>query len=276
MSLTSTAKLHNDVEMPRLGLGVYKMEDGKEVVEAVKSAIELGYRHIDTASFYGNEEGVGKAIKESDIPREDLFITTKVWNDEQGYENTLEAFDRSLNKLGLDYIDLYLIHWPVPGKFTDTWKALEKLYKDGKVKAIGVSNFLPHHLEELMKDAEITPMVNQIELHPELHQQQTREFCAANGIQVEAWSPLAKGKYFDAPVLKELAEKYEKTPAQIILRWDFQNDIVAIPKSTNKDRQQQNADIFDFELTEEEIKRIDELNLDEKGRTGPHPDEFDY
>lgn len=252
------------------------MEDGKEVVEAVKSAIELGYRHIDTASFYGNEEGVGKAIKESDIPREDLFITTKVWNDEQGYENTLEAFDRSLNKLGLDYIDLYLIHWPVPGKFTDTWKALEKLYKDGKVKAIGVSNFLPHHLEELMKDAEITPMVNQIELHPELHQQQTREFCAANGIQVEAWSPLAKGKYFDAPVLKELAEKYEKTPAQIILRWDFQNDIVAIPKSTNKDRQQQNADIFDFELTEEEIKRIDELNLDEKGRTGPHPDEFDY
>ncbi|MFG6116368.1 aldo/keto reductase [Halobacillus sp. MO56] len=276
MSLTSTVKMRNHVEMPWLGLGVYKMEDGQEVVDSVKSALELGYRHIDTASFYKNEEGVGQAIKESDVPREEIFVTTKVWNDEQGYEETLEAFDRSLNKLGLEYLDLYLIHWPVPGKFTDTWKALEKLYKDGKVKAIGVSNFLPHHLEDVMKDAEETPIVNQIELHPELHQQQTREFCEANDIQVVAWSPLARGKYLDAPVLKELAEKYDKTPAQIILRWDYQSGIVTIPKSVKKERQQENADIFDFELTDEEIKRIDELDLGEEGRNGPHPDEFDY
>ncbi|SEB20804.1 Aldo/keto reductase [Thalassobacillus cyri] len=276
MSLTSTVKLRNDVEMPWLGLGVYKMEDGQEVVDSVKSALELGYRHIDTASFYKNEEGVGQAIKESDVGREDIFVTTKVWNDEQGYEETLEAFDRSLNKLGLEYLDLYLIHWPVPGKFTDTWKALEKLYKDGKVKAIGVSNFLPHHLQDVMKDAEETPMVNQIELHPELHQQQTREFCKANDIQLVAWSPLARGKYLDAPVLKELAEKYDKTPAQVILRWDYQSGIVTIPKSVKKERQQENADIFDFELTDEEIKRIDELDLGEEGRNGPHPDEFDY
>ncbi|WP_028781868.1 aldo/keto reductase [Thalassobacillus devorans] len=276
MSLTSTVKLRNDVEMPWLGLGVYKMEDGQEVVDSVKSALELGYRHIDTASFYKNEEGVGQAIKESEVPREEIFVTTKVWNDEQGYEETLEAFERSLNKLGLEYLDLYLIHWPVPGKFTETWKALEKLYKDGKVKAIGVSNFLPHHLEDVMKDAEETPMVNQIELHPELHQQQTREFCQANDIQLVAWSPLARGKYLDAPVLKELAEKYSKTPAQIILRWDYQSGIVTIPKSVKKERQQENADIFDFELTQEEIKRVDELDLGEDGRNGPHPDEFDY
>ncbi|GGD02759.1 glyoxal reductase [Thalassobacillus devorans] len=276
MSLRETTKLRNQVEMPWVGLGVYKMEDGQEVVDSVKNALEIGYRHIDTASFYKNEEGVGQAIKESDVPREELFVTTKVWNDEQGYEDTLEAFDRSLHKLGLEYLDLYLIHWPVPGKFVDTWKALEKLYKDGKVKAIGVSNFLPHHLEEVMKDAEETPMVNQIELHPALHQQQTREFCEANEIQVVAWSPLARAKYFDAPVLKELSEKYDKTPAQIILRWDYQSGIVTIPKSVKEERQQENADIFDFELTEEEIKRIDELDLGEEGRNGPHPDTFDY
>ena len=272
MSLTDTATLKNGVKMPQVGLGVYKMEDGNEVVKAVKSALDLGYRHIDTASFYDNEEGVGQAIQESKIPREDLFITTKVWNDEQGYEETLQAFDRSLNKLGIEYLDLYLIHWPVGGKYKETWKALEKLYKDGKVKAIGVCNFMEHHLEDLIKDAEVKPMVNQVEFHPELYQKDLAEYCRQNEIQLEAWAPLGRGKYFDAAILKELADKYNKTPAQIILKWDLQHGIVTIPKSSNKDRQAQNADLYDFELTDEEIQQINELHKD--NRIGFHPDEF--
>ncbi|MFQ3543421.1 aldo/keto reductase [Halobacillus rhizosphaerae] len=272
MSLTDTATLKNGVKMPQVGLGVYKMEDGNEVVKAVKSALDLGYRHIDTASFYDNEEGVGQAILESKIPREELFITTKVWNDEQGYEETLQAFDRSLNKLGIEYLDLYLIHWPVGGKYKETWKALEKLYKDGKVKAIGVCNFMEHHLEDLIKDAEVKPMVNQVEFHPELYQKDLAEYCRQNEIQLEAWAPLGRGKYFDAAILKELADKYNKTPAQIILKWDLQHGIVTIPKSSNKDRQAQNADLYDFELTDEEIQQINELHKD--NRIGFHPDEF--
>ncbi|KHE67567.1 aldo/keto reductase [Halobacillus sp. BBL2006] len=274
MSLTEAATLSNGINMPKVGLGVYKMENDEEVVKAVKSALEVGYRHIDTASFYDNEEGVGQAIKESNIPREDLFVTTKVWNDEQGYEETLQAFERSLNKLKLDYLDLYLIHWPVPGKFKDTWKALEKLHKDGKVKAIGVCNFMEHHLEVLMEGAEEKPMVNQVEFHPELYQKELADYCYQKGIQLEAWAPLARGRYFDAAILKQLAEKYDKSPAQIILRWHLQHDVVIIPKSSNKERQKENADLFDFDMNDDEMKRIDALHKNE--RIGKHPDEFDY
>ncbi|MRH44937.1 aldo/keto reductase [Aquibacillus halophilus] len=273
MSFLTTKELHNGVKIPVVGLGVYKMIDGS-VYEAVKSALDIGYRHIDTASFYENEEGVGRAIKDSGIPREDIFITTKAWNDEQGYDEALAAFQRSLDKLELDYVDLYLVHWPVPGKYKETWRALEKIYRDGKAKAIGVSNFLPHHLEDLMSEAEIMPMANQIELHPQLTQVETREYCERHNIVIEAWSPLGKANYLDDPILQELAAKHNKTPAQIIVRWDFQSGIVTIPKSVKASRQKENADIFDFELSAEDMKKIDSLNQDK--RTGPHPDEFDY
>ncbi|WP_226576571.1 aldo/keto reductase [Halobacillus litoralis] len=274
MSLSHTVTLKNGVEMPRVGLGVYKMDDGEEVTKAIQSAVDAGYRHIDTASFYENEEGVGEGIKKCGRSREELFVTTKVWNDEQGYEQTLEAFDRSMNKLGLEYLDLYLIHWPVPGKFKETWRALEKLYHDGRVKAIGVCNFMEHHLDDLMEDAEVSPMVNQVEFHPALYQKELADYCYKKDIQLEAWAPLARGRYFDAAILKQLAENYNKTPAQIILRWHLQHDVVVIPKSSNPERQKENLDLFDFDLKSDEITRINELHNGD--RIGKHPDEFDY
>ncbi|WP_035532711.1 aldo/keto reductase [Halobacillus kuroshimensis] len=274
MGIRSEAVLSNGVKIPRVGLGVYKMEDGEEVKQAVQSAVDLGYRHIDTASFYGNEAGVGEGIKACGVPRDELFITTKVWNDEQGYEETLEAFNRSLDKLGVETLDLYLIHWPVLGKFKDTWKALEKLYHEGRVRAIGVCNFMEHHLDELMMDAEVTPMVNQVEFHPALYQEALADYCYQKGIQLEAWAPLARGRYFDAAILKQLAENYQKTPAQVILRWHLQHDVVVIPKSSNPDRQKENFDVFDFDLKSDEMLRIDELHSGD--RIGKHPDEFDY
>ncbi|MFD2655675.1 aldo/keto reductase [Gracilibacillus thailandensis] len=274
MSLTTTLKLNNGTEIPAVGLGVYKAEPGNEVYHAVKSALELGYRHIDTASLYANEEGVGQAIKDSGIPREEIFVTTKVWNDEQGYEETKAAFKRSLERLQMDYVDLYLVHWPVPGKFTETYKALEEIYHDGKAKAIGVSNFEPHHLEELLKEANVTPVVNQVELHPQLQQQAVRDFCAKHDIKVEAWAPLGKARYFDHPVLQELAAKHNKKPSQIIVRWQYQSGIITIPKSVHKERQQENVDIFDFELSNEDIDKI--KTMDANNRIGAHPDEFDY
>ncbi len=272
MSLTDAATLHNGVKMPYFGLGVYKAKEGSEVEFAVQTALQHGYRSIDTAQFYGNERGVGKALKESGVPREDVFITTKVWNDSQGYENTLRAFEESREKLGLDYIDLYLIHWPVSGKYKDTWKALEHLYREKKVRAIGVSNFHIHHLEDLFEDCEIKPMVNQIELHPKLTQKELRAFCQKHSIQVEAWSPLMKGNSFDHPTLAAIAEKYGKTVPQVILRWDIQQKIITIPKSVNAERIKENADIFDFELTEQEIEDIAQMN--ENHRYGPNPDDF--
>ncbi len=273
-NLQGTFKLHNGVEMPGFGLGVYKAEDGQEVMESISAAIQTGYRSIDTAAIYGNEKGVGKAVRESIVSREQLFVTTKVWNDDQGYEQTLEAFDKSLDKLGLDYIDLYLIHWAVQGKFVDTWKAMEKLYKDGKVRAIGVCNFQTHHLEEIISQCEVAPMVNQIELHPYLNQKELRDFCAKHKIIVEAWSPLGRGKILDHPVLKEIADRYGKSTAQIILRWDVQHGIVTIPKSVRPERIRENADIFDFHLTEEDMKRIDAMNRNE--RFGKDPDNFSF
>ncbi|WP_144554415.1 aldo/keto reductase [Bacillus sp. X1(2014)] len=269
-SLKDTTTLHNGVKMPWVGLGVFKVNEGEEVVQSVKAAIKNGYISIDTAAIYKNEEGVGQAIKESGVPREELFITSKVWNSEQGYESTLAAFETSLNKLGLDYLDLYLIHWPGKNKYKETWKALEKLYKDGRVRAIGVSNFLVHHLEDLISTAEIKPMVNQVEFHPHLTQKELLAYCKKEGIQMEAWSPLKQGQLLNEPVLEDLAHKYNKSVAQVILRWDLQHGVVTIPKSIKEHRIIENANLFDFELSAEDMDKIDGLNQD--SRAGSHPD----
>jgi methylglyoxal/glyoxal reductase len=274
-SITDAATLQNGVKMPWLGLGVFMTEEGEQVVNAVKYALKAGYRHIDTAAIYRNETGVGQAIREAGVPREDLFVTTKLWNSEQGYESTLKAFDESLEKLGLDYVDLYLIHWPVKFeddsfKYKETWRAFETLYKQGRVKAIGVSNFKEHHLDDLIKDAEIKPMVNQVELHPYLTQTALRSYCNEHNIVVTAWSPIMKGEAGNEPVLVELAEKYGKTPTQVVLRWHLQSGIIAIPKSVREERIVANADLYDFELSAEDIAKIDALNKDH--RYGPDPD----
>jgi len=276
--LQACTTLHNGVKMPWFGLGVFKVEEGTEVIDAVKTAISKGYRSIDTAAVYQNEEGVGEGIrqgmKEAGISREELFITSKVWNADFGYESTLEAYETSLKKLGLEYLDLYLIHWPVEGKYKDTWRALETLYKEQRVKAIGVSNFHIHHLQDVMKDATIVPMVNQVEYHPKLTQEDLRAFCQQNHIQFEAWSPLMQGQLLEEEKLKEIADAHGKSVAQIILRWDLQNDVVTIPKSINEHRIVENASIFDFELSAEEMEKISSLN--ENKRVGPDPDNFDF
>jgi diketogulonate reductase-like aldo/keto reductase len=271
--VSESTELHNGVKMPWLGLGVWKTKNGDEVIQAVKSAIQSGYRSIDTAAAYGNEDGVGIGIKESGVPREELFITTKVWNADQGYDSTLRAFEESRKKLDLEVIDLYLIHWPVQGKYKDTWRALEKLYKDGAVRAIGVSNFQTHHLKDIISESETVPMVNQVEYHPLLSQQELRAFCNSNKIQLEAWSPLMQGN-LDNPLLSELAAEYGKSPAQIILRWDIQNGVVTIPKSITPSRIQENSEIFDFTLSEDDVARINALNKNQ--RFGPDPDNFNF
>lgn len=259
--LTDCTILSNGVRMPWVGLGVWQVKDGDEVSKTVDTAIQLGYRSIDTAAGYRNEEGVGTGIKKSGIPREQIFITTKVKNTDQGYESTLLAFEESRKKLDVDYIDLYLVHWPVIGKYRDTWRAMEKLYKEGYVRAIGVSNFQVHHLEELIHSFEINPMVNQVEFHPYLTQKDIHTFCVESGIQMEAWSPLMRGgALLQEPLLVELGEKYNKTPAQIILRWDLQKGVVTIPKSVHEHRIRENADIFDFHLENDEIERINGLH----------------
>ncbi len=277
-NLQDKTTLHNGVKMPWFGLGVFKVEEGPELVNAVKTAIKHGYRSVDTAAIYENEEGVGQGIregiKEAGISGEDLFVTSKVWNSDLGYESTIKAYEASLNRLGLEYLDLYLIHWPVEGKYKDAWRALEALYKEGRVKAIGVSNFQIHHLEDLMKDAEIKPMVNQVECHPRLTQKELQSFCQEHDIQLEAWSPLMQGQLLDNEVLQEIADKHHKSVAQIILRWDLQNGIVIIPKSTKEHRIVENANVFDFELTKEEMEIIDGLN--QNVRVGPDPDNFDF
>ena len=273
-NLQGTFKLHNGVEMPYFGLGVYLSKDGQEVINAIKWAVDAGYRHIDTASIYKNEEGVGIGVKEASVAREELFVVSKVWNSDQGYESTLKAFDDSLKRLGMDYLDLYLIHWPVEGKYKETWRALEKLYAEGRVRAIGVSNFLQHHLEDLMADAEVVPMVNQMEFHPYLVQQELLDFCNKNTIQYEAWSPMMQGKIFGMDAFEALAKKYNKTIAQIVLRWDLQKGVVTIPKSTKKERIESNAAIFDFEITQEDMELLDAM--DRQQRFGPDPDTFDF
>ncbi|WHY55533.1 aldo/keto reductase [Peribacillus simplex] len=277
-NLQDTTTLHNGVKMPWFGLGVFKVEEGPELVNAVKAAIKHGYRSIDTAAIYENEEGVGQGIregiKEAGISRDDLFVTSKVWNADLGYESAIAAYEKSLKKLGLEYLDLYLIHWPVEGKYKEAWRALETLYKEGKVKAIGVSNFQIHHLKDLLEDAEVKPMVNQVECHPRLTQKEVQAFCKEQGIQLEAWSPLMQGELLDNDVLQAIATKHGKSVAQVILRWDIQNGIVTIPKSTKEHRIVENSSIFDFELTEEEMNQIDGLN--QNHRVGPDPDNFDF
>ncbi|GAB4073031.1 aldo/keto reductase [Barrientosiimonas marina] len=270
--LQDTVTLNNGVTMPGFGLGVYKVDE-QTAADSVKAALKNGYRSIDTASYYDNEAGVGRGIKESGISRESIFVTSKVWNDEQGYHNTLEAFENSLAKLGLDYLDLYLIHWPVSDTYLETWQAMEKLYEEGRVRAIGVSNFHVHHLQRLMANTRVKPVIDQVEYHPHLTQESLRVFCEQENIQLEAWSPLKKGRLLDDPSINDLAEKYGKTPAQIILRWDVQNHVVTIPKSTHDERIKENASIFDFALANEDMQKIDSLNQND--RTGKNPDSFD-
>lgn len=264
--------MNNGVKMPWLGLGVWKVTKPEEIDFAVKTALKTGYSSIDTADVYGNEEGVGKAIRESGIPREQLFITTKLANSMQrkGYDAALKAFETSRKRLGLEYIDLFLIHWPVKGKYIESWKALIKLYKEGLVRAIGVSNFLIHHLEDIMNETGVVPAVNQIELHPWLNQSELVDFCKKHKIQVEAYSPLMGGRLHEAPEIDEIARKYRKTPAQIVLRWDLQREIIVIPKSVHEDRIIENSQIFDFSLSEEDMEAINSLNRDK--RFLPHPD----
>ncbi len=272
-SISDSTTLHNGVKMPWLGLGVYQIPDGKVVEQAVYSAVSSGYRSIDTAAAYRNETGVGQGISSCGVARNELFVTTKVWNSDQGYNSTLSAFETSRKKLAVDYIDLYMIHWPVKGKYKETWKALEKLYTDGSVRAIGVCNFNIHHLDDLIREANIVPMVNQVEYHPLLAQKQLHAYCESKQIQVEAWSPLMQGR-LDESILFEIAANYGKSPAQVVLRWDLQNEVVTIPKSANPIRIQENADIFDFTLSNADMARLDELNRNV--RLGADPDNFNF
>lgn len=264
------AILNNGVQIPLVGFGTFKVENGQETVEAVKNALKSGYRHIDAAAIYNNEDSVGQGIKESGIDREEIFITSKVWNSDQGFDNTLKAFETTLEKLGMNYLDLYLIHWP-QSLNKETWKALEKLYKDGKVRAIGVSNFKENHLKELMEEAEIFPMVNQVEFHPQLTQPELVTFCNENKIQIVAWGPLMQGQLDKYDLFNELSVKYNKTPAQIVLKWDIQQGIVTIPKSTNLERIKSNFEIFDFNLDKEDMEKISNLNTGV--RIGLDPDD---
>lgn len=268
MDINSFTVLNNGVKMPWVGFGTFRIKDENTAISSVKEALRLGYRHIDTAAIYGNEEAVGEAIKESKVKREDIFLTSKLWNSEHDYDRALKAFDESLKKLGTDYLDLYLIHWP--GKSNkDSWKALEKLYKDGRIKAIGVSNFEVHHLEELINECDIVPTVNQVEYHPEYPQTELHEFCKKHKIQLEAWGPLMQGKIFQIPLMKELSDKYGKTISQIALRWDLQMGVVTIPKSSTKARIKENMDLYDFEISKEDMKTIEKLNIGK--RIGPDP-----
>ncbi|WP_066289952.1 aldo/keto reductase [Bacillus sp. FJAT-29937] len=266
--------LNNGVKMPQLGFGVWRVED-ELATESVAKALEVGYRSIDTAMIYKNENGVGKAIKESAIPREELFITTKVWNSDQGFDRTLQAYEDSLERLGLDYVDLYLIHWPAPefDQYADTYKALEKLYRDGRVKAIGVCNFELEHLDRILKECDVKPVLNQIECHPFLAQSELKDFCSKHEIFVEAWSPLHQGgEVLQNETIKNIAAKHDKTAAQTVLRWHLQNNTIVIPKSVTPSRIEENFNVFDFELSANEMNEINNLNRNE--RKGPNPNEF--
>lgn len=275
-----THRLSNGLPMPGIGYGTYLAPDNETGVRCIMDALEAGYRLIDTASLYGNEDMVGRAVRESSLPREEIFITSKVWNTDQGYDHTLRAFDASMQLLQLDYMDLYLIHWPIPSGHEkdyqqlnrETWKAMEQLYRDGRVKAIGVSNFLPHHLEALMEQADVMPMVNQLEINPKYHQTAAAAFCRENGILVESWGPLARGGALEEPILRRIADKHRKSVAQICIRWELQRGIVPLPKSVHADRIRANLDVFDFSLDGEDMALIDMLNS--PGHYSIHPDHF--
>ncbi|PKQ30457.1 MAG: aldo/keto reductase [Actinobacteria bacterium HGW-Actinobacteria-10] len=272
LDITSTVTLANGVEMPRFGLGTYKAAEGREVESEVAVALEAGYRAIDTASLYGNEAGIGRAIASSGIARKEIFLTTKVWNDEQGYESTLEAFDRSLERLRTDYVDLYLVHWPIARHYAATWRAMEEILESGRTRAIGVCNFLTQHLDALEAVSQVRPMVNQVELHPRLQQPELQAYCHERHIVQEAWAPIMRGRVFDIPEIVEIGRSHSKSAAQIAIRWVLQSGHVVIPKSVHAERIRENADVFDFELSEAEMAVI--LSLDRGERIGKDPDEF--
>jgi diketogulonate reductase-like aldo/keto reductase len=273
-SITDCVILNNGVKMPWLGFGVFQVDDGSEVEGAVKAALNTGYRSIDTAAAYKNERGVGKAIRDSGIPREEIFLTTKVWNSDQRKRRPLDAFEESLDRLGVEYVDLYLVHWPVEGFYQDTWGAMEEIYGSGRAKSVGVSNFMIPHLEKILADCQVVPAVNQVEFHPYLFQEDLLAYCRDHEIQLEAWSPLMKGRIIDDPTLLSIAEKHHKTPAQVSLRWVLQHQVVAIPKSVHPNRIAENAGVFDFSLSEEDMSTLDGLGAD--GRVGPDPFNFDF
>jgi len=262
MNFKSTLILNNNVEIPVLGLGMYLNSSGEIARDAIQCALKSGYRHFDTAKFYANEQDIGQAIRESDILRKELFVTTKLWNDDHGYDSTLRAIDVSLNDLGLDYVDLYLIHWPVQGLRLESWRAMEKSLAEGKVRSIGVSNYMKQHLEELLDNGEVVPAINQIELSPFNYQSRknTINFCLENNIVIEAYSPLTKGYKLNDPNLIDISGKYEKSTAQILIRWALEHQFVVIPKSSNEKRIIENADVFDFSLSEQDMEFLDGLN----------------
>ena len=274
LSLTTTASLHGKVDIPLLGFGVFKVADGDDVESAVATALDVGYRHIDTAAIYRNEDGVGRAIAASQIDRSDIFVTTKLWNSEQGYHSGFAAMDASLAKLGLDYVDLYLVHWPKPQFTRDTWRAMEEIRASGKARAIGVSNFLPGHLDQLLEHATVTPSINQIEFHPHLQSAGLVKYCDDHGIVVEAWSPLKAGQIIEDRTLAAIAAAHDVTVAQIVLRWMIERGIVVIPKSVTPTRIASNADLYGFELNETERAEINAMDRDE--RVGPDPANFDF
>jgi diketogulonate reductase-like aldo/keto reductase len=269
-------KLNNGIEIPSLGLGVFRMDDEKEAYNSVRKAIDLGYRHIDTAKVYENEAPIGRAIRDSGVSREELFVTTKLWNEDIANGNEQKAFETSLRTLGLDYVDLYLVHWPIKGKYVSVWKEMEKIAQSDKARAVGVSNYQENHLQEIINLKSLMPAVNQIELHPYLSQQPLVEFCTQHDIKIESWSPLCanKNNLLQESSLKEIGEKYSKTAAQVVLRWNIERGLIVIPKSSNPTRQAENLDVFDFQLTVQDMQKIDALNKDL--RVGPHPDEVGF
>jgi 2,5-diketo-D-gluconate reductase A len=266
-----TLSLDDGAMIPQLGLGLYKVAAaGAEAL--CRMAIDLGYRHLDTAAFYANEAEVGRAVREARVPREELFVTSKVWKDDNGFDSTLRAFDASMNRLGFETLDLYLIHWPVPStdRYVDTWRALVRLQEEGRVRSIGVANFHPHHIERLIAETGVSPVVNQVELHPWLPQAALREFDAARGIRTEAWSPLARGRVLGTPLLDDLADKHGRTPAQIVLRWHVELGNIVIPKASSAERLRENLDVFDFALDDDDLAALATLETGE--RTGRDPD----
>lgn len=274
LSIDSTVPLHGDVAIPQLGFGVFRVHDGDDVEAAIATALDAGYRHIDTAAIYHNEDGVGRAIAVSDIDRADIFVTTKLWNSDQGYDSGLAAIDTNLSKLGLDYVDLYLVHWPKPEHTLETWRAMEEIQASGRARAIGVSNFLPQHLDQLLDHATVQPSINQVEFHPHLQSPALADYCTEHGIVVEAWSPLKAGQIINNPELAAIAEAHGVTVAQVVLRWVLQRGIVVIPKSVTPSRIVSNADLYGFELSDAEMGTINAM--DRNDRVGPDPANFDF
>ncbi len=269
-SIDDRVEIAPGVLMPRLGLGTFRAADGSEVENEVAYALKIGYRGIDTAAMYANERGVGRALRASGVPREELFVATKVWNTDQGYQSTLIAFERSLARLALDYVDLYLVHWPDPRRGRDTWRAMQELRASGKVRSIGVCNYLVHHLEDLLSFAEVVPAVNQVEHNPWVQRPELRDFCAERGITLQAWAPVIRGKAASIPTLVDIGRGHGKTPAQVSIRWILQHGVTTIPKSTHEERIAENADVYDFALTAEEMAAIDAL--DRRKGVSPSPD----